>query len=408
MDLVQRAKNICLSPNTEWPVIDAEPTSPGTLISGYVLPLSAIGAVAGFVGGSIVGRSLPFVGFYRVPMVSGIVAAVFSVVMAVVAVYVMSLIVNALAPTFGGEKNSTQALKVVAYSYTPAWIAAVLLVLPVLGILAFLAGLYGLYLLYLGLPRLMKAPAEKAVAYTAVSVVCAIVVTAVLSMIGAAIVGVGMMGSPALSGSIGSTDVQVDRDSPLGKLQELGSKLEENSRQVEAAEKAGDPAAAAAAALNGLGILAGGGSRVEPVSIEVLKPFVPERFAGLSRTSSSAQKNGFAGLSVSSATATYSDGSNRSVTLEITDTGGASGLVALAGWAGGIEGEKEDDQSIERTGKVNGRLVHEKASKVGGTNEYAIVLADRFVVSADGDGVDLTELKGAVAALDLAALEATR
>src|SRR5262245_42177215 len=134
MDIVQRAKNICLTPNTEWPVIQSEQADTASLISGYVLPLAAIGAVAGFVGGSILGRSLPFVGFYRVPLVTGIGLAIFSLVMAVVGVVILALIVNALAPTFGGEQNKTQALKVVVYSYTPAWIAGVLSVLPALGV----------------------------------------------------------------------------------------------------------------------------------------------------------------------------------------------------------------------------------------------------------------------------------
>ena len=55
MNIVDRVKNICLSPNTEWPVIESEPADTGTLVTGYVIPLSAIGAVAGFIGGSIVG-----------------------------------------------------------------------------------------------------------------------------------------------------------------------------------------------------------------------------------------------------------------------------------------------------------------------------------------------------------------
>ena len=62
MAIVDRVKNICLTPNTEWPVIAEEATSAGSLITGYVAPLAAIGAVAGFIGGSIVGTSLPFVG----------------------------------------------------------------------------------------------------------------------------------------------------------------------------------------------------------------------------------------------------------------------------------------------------------------------------------------------------------
>src|SRR4029077_17776534 len=124
---------------------------------GYVLPLAAIGAVAGLIGGSLAGYTLPFAGRYRVPLTTGLATACFTIVMAVVGVFLISLIINALAPTFGAEKNSAQALKVAISSYTPAWIAGVLHVLPMLStVVLLLAGLYSLYLLYLGLPPLMK------------------------------------------------------------------------------------------------------------------------------------------------------------------------------------------------------------------------------------------------------------
>ena len=37
MALVDRVRNICLTPNTEWPVIAAEPASTGALMTGYVV-----------------------------------------------------------------------------------------------------------------------------------------------------------------------------------------------------------------------------------------------------------------------------------------------------------------------------------------------------------------------------------
>jgi hypothetical protein len=412
--LVERAKNICLTPTTEWPVIAAEPTSTGTLITGYVVPLAAIGAVAGFIGGSLIGRSLPYLGTYRVPLFSGLVLAVFVFGMAIVGVFVLSLIINALAPTFGGEQNSTQALKVAVYSYTPAWIAGVLQILPLLGILAIFGALYGLYLLYLGLPRLMKCPEDKAVPYTAVVVVCAIVLSIVITAISATIVGAGAFATGALSGGLGGAatrpsgaDVQFDKNSALGKLQELGSKLEESGKKMDAAQKRGDDKAQVAAAFEGLGTLFGGGKRVDPVEIDQLKKFVPDTFAGLAKTASSAEKTGIATLMVSKAEATYGDGAGKSVTLEISDTGGVSGLVGLASWAG-IEGEKEDDNGSEKTHKVGGRLVHEKISKRGGSNEFGLVLGDRFLVSANGRGVGVDELKAAIGGLDLATLESMK
>jgi hypothetical protein len=61
------------------------------------------------------------------------------------------------------------------------------------------------------------------------------------------------------------------------------------------------------------------------------------------------------------------------------------------------------------THKVSGRIVHEKQSKhEGGTNEYSMVLADRFIVSASGNGISLNELKAAVSNLELGKLEALK
>ena len=80
---------------------------------------------------------------------------------------IVSLIINALAPSFGGEKNSAQAMKVAGTpASTPAWVAAAFRIPPILGsLLALLGALYGLYLL-LGLPRLMKSPEDKTLGYT--------------------------------------------------------------------------------------------------------------------------------------------------------------------------------------------------------------------------------------------------
>ena len=412
MSLIDRVKNICLTPNTEWPVIAAEPSSTAGLITGYVAPLAAIGSIAGFIGGSLIGQTM-FFGTFRIPIMAGLVAAVITFVGAIVGAFVMAFIINALAPNFGGEKNSALALKVAVYSYTPALVAGVFRILPALGLLAALAAFYGLYLLYLGLQRLMKSPKDKALGYTVVVVICAIVVFVAVGAVGGMVGGAGLVGAGALSraaalpGSGSASDVQFDKNSALGKLQDLGKQLEESNKKMEAAQKSGDTNAQAAAAVEGLGTLLGGGRHVDPVALDVLKPFVPDSFAGLAKKSSNAERNGLAGLVVSKAEATYGDGGQKSVTLEVSDTGGVSGLVGLASWIG-VQGEKEDDNSSERTEKVGGRLVHEKVSKHGGTNEFGIVLGDRFVVNATGDGVDLNELKAAVTSLDLGKLEAMK
>ena len=408
MDLVTRAKNIVLTPNTEWAAIEGEPATAGGLITGYVAPLAAIGAICGFIGSALIGTTLPFTGaHFRLPIMVALISAVYTFGMALVGVFVLGLIIDALAPTFGGQKNPIQALKIAVYSYTPAWLAGVLQIVPLLSLLAIFAALYGIYLLYLGLPRLMKSPQDKALPYTGVVIVCAIVVGIITATIGTLFVGGSMAATGALSSSASSSDVQFDKNSTLGKLQEIAKQAEAASKKVDAAAKSNDPNAQAAAAMAGLGAILGGGKRVDPVAIDQLQPLVPDNFAGLPKKSSSAEKTGLAGLMMSKAEARYSDDGGKSVQLEISDTGGVSGIMALAGWAG-VEGVKEDDSGSERTHKVNGRLTHEKSSKTGGTNEYAVVLGDRFVVSARGNGVDLNALKAAVSSLDLAKLESMK
>lgn len=193
MNLIERAKKIVLQPKNEWPVIAGESTSVAELYKSYIIPLAAIGPVALFLGMSLVGVSMPLVGTVRMSLISGLSMAVVSYVMALAGVFIIALIIDALAPNFGGEKNQIQALKLSAYAYTPAWLAGVLHVIPMLGMLVLLASIYGLYLLYLGLPVLMKAPEDKSVAYTAVVVVCAIVVSLVLGAVAGMFGGMGGM-----------------------------------------------------------------------------------------------------------------------------------------------------------------------------------------------------------------------
>jgi hypothetical protein len=196
-------------------------------------------------------------------------------------------------------------------------------------------------------------------------------------------------------------------NSPLGKLESFGKAMDESAKKMEAAQKSGDPNAQVNAALEGLGTLFGGGKRVDPIDIDQLKTFVPETFGGMPKTSTSAEKTGLPGLMVSTAEARYGDG-QRTIELEVVDTGGISGLVGIAAWAG-VMGEKENDEVVERTRKEGDRLVHEKRSKrAGGTNEFGLVLGGRFVVTAKAEGVELDDLKTAVATLDLAKLESMK
>ncbi|MDR1995554.1 MAG: YIP1 family protein [Azonexus sp.] len=397
--IIERIKNILTTPKTEWQVIAAEPATVTDLYKNYIVIVAAIPAIAGFIKGSLIGHSA-FGVTVRTSIGSGLTGAVIGYALSLAMIYVMALIIDALAPTFSGEKNQIQALKTATYALTASWIANIGLLVPWLGILIVLAGVvYSIYLLYLGLPVMMKCPPEKSAGYTALSILCAIVLGWIISVAVAGITGSGMsmMGSASHSTS-GNTSF--DRDSWLGKMEEAGKKME-------AAQKSGDTDAQQKAASEMMGTVLGGGDKVEALAPDLLKPFLPETLAGLKRTSLSAERNGAMGMQISEARATYSDDSGRSLHLDITDMGSVKGLMSLAGWAG-VENSKETDQGYEKTYTQSGRLMHEEWDNQSNSGEFSIVLGERFSVKVSGDTDSINELKTAVMSLNLAGLEALK
>jgi hypothetical protein len=188
MDIVERAKKIIMTPKTEWPVIAAEEPNTTQILTGYVIPLALIPAVASLIGHGVIGASLT----------RGIGIGIISFVSTVLGVYLTAFVVDFLAPNFGSQKNFGHAMQLVAYAYTPAWVAGILNVVPALGVLASLGGLYGLYLLYLGFPHTMKTPGDKVIVYLIVTIVVVIVIYmilgAILSSIVFALLGLGALG----------------------------------------------------------------------------------------------------------------------------------------------------------------------------------------------------------------------
>lgn len=189
--IIQRARAVLVAPRTEWPVIAAEPTTVQDLYRDYIMILAAIAPVAQFVKVSILGYAWHGFRVYRLGMGTGLTAAVVQYVASLAAVYLLAIIVEALAANFGGQPNRLQALKLVGYSYTASWIAGAALILPGLAGLVGLAGaIYSIYLLYLGLPSTMKVVPERAGGYTAIIVISGLVLGWIIAVITGDITGV--------------------------------------------------------------------------------------------------------------------------------------------------------------------------------------------------------------------------
>ncbi len=161
MNIIERVKNILTTPKTEWEFINSESATPQSLLTGYILPLALVSAAGPLLW------ALVFAGIFGTSF--GFTTVIIGFVAQVVAYYVSVILVDMLAPSFGSEKDINKSAQLVAYSYTPSFIAGFLSFIPLLGSLISLAAwAYGIYIMYLGIGPLKKTPEDKKVVYLVV------------------------------------------------------------------------------------------------------------------------------------------------------------------------------------------------------------------------------------------------
>jgi hypothetical protein len=179
--MIDRIKQMILAPKKEWEVIAEENAPHAKVFMGYVLPLSLIPAAAAFIGYGLVGYSILGMHYHSVSL--GVRQAITQWIVMAGGVYLTAMVINLLAESFGAKKNFDRAFSLVAYSYTPMFVAGVFYLYPPLATLAIVAGLYGLYILYIGMQPMMQAPVEKNTGYFVVSLIATVVVSGVISAI---------------------------------------------------------------------------------------------------------------------------------------------------------------------------------------------------------------------------------
>jgi hypothetical protein len=180
MNAAWRAHAVVADPSAEWARIENEPGDAAYLLTGYVAPLALIPAIFGLIGDCVVGVEGPGARILRAPIFDGVFGAVFGYVMSCATVLVLGLLINLLAPMFGGRRDFDSAFKLAVYSFTPVWLAGIFLLAPGLRFLGLL-GFYGAYLLWRGLPRLMKSPEPRIPAFAAIVVASACVLIFVIA-----------------------------------------------------------------------------------------------------------------------------------------------------------------------------------------------------------------------------------
>ena len=191
MNIIERVKNILITPKTEWEVINGETATPQSLLIGYVLPLAIVAAAGSLLKG------LLFAGTFGLKYF--ILTAVIAFIASVISYYITVIIVDMLAPSFASEKDMGKSAQLVAYSGTPSYVGALLSFIPIVGwLIALAAWAYGVYLMYLGIGPLKKTPEDKKVVYMIVAflimIVLYFIIVAILGAILFAAMGMTAVG----------------------------------------------------------------------------------------------------------------------------------------------------------------------------------------------------------------------
>ena len=290
---------------------------------------------------------------------------VLSYALSLVQVYVIALIVDALAPTFKGEKNQIQALKLAAYAFTAAWVAGVAQIVPWIGgLLALAGGIYSIYLFYLGLPTLMKCPPDQAVP---IRPSCIIVCDRIGAVIGFAVGSITGGANPGRCSQFryrvqqGQSDRQARRPGPR-KWKRRPSRSKRRSNPAMPRRRARQSARCSGPRLRR--------DKVEALAPDRLKPFVPDtlrHFRERNWRSNAMVRWVCRCRKRTRPTAATSARCNSKSPIPAP----RKVSIALAGWAS-VEEDKETDNGYSKTYHDDDRIIHEQWDNSGRVNTRSL------------------------------------
>jgi len=370
--LIERVKALLLKPGATWDVIDSEEVDVQALYKSWIIPLAVITPLATFIGMTFVGRSILGV-TVRTPLLSGLVFAVVSFAVMLGMVYVIALIIDALAPRFGAEKNFNQAFKTSAYFPVAAWVAGVVGLLPSLAVVSVIGFLYSLYLLFVGLPKMMKPPQDKAMSYTIVTLLCAAGAWIIVSVV-----------ASSVTGGAASANMRYGANGRITTTQ-LEANVRKRDTAMERAAESGDFG-------DVLGAVLGAQTSGPTVTPDALVDIAPRRLAGLTLNGTSIEETSMPFDSVT-LTADYRRG-DKSMTVTIMNSPMLSSMQGLMGLGAGTY-NRRDGRNFERLRRDGDTLIIEEWNDEAERGVYGRTVGDTFMVNVSGHGMSLRELERA-------------
>src|SRR5687767_2624895 len=189
--------------------------------------------------------------------------------------------------------------------------------------------------------------------------------------------------------------------------EETAQRLETAAKNMDAAAKSGEANMGDAMAALGAAMgAANSGKKVETVDFRELKELLPESLPGMKRTEATGEKSAAMGMHVSTSHANYSNDQGANATVTITDIGSMTGLAGMAAYAwAATEVDRETETGYEKTTRYQKHKAIEKYDRASKSGEISVLVADRFVVAAQGNGLDINALKNAIGQVNLGKLE---
>lgn len=146
----------------------------------------------------------------------------------------------------------------------------------------------------------------------------------------------------------------------------------------------------------------------DPVDFRRLRDLLPASVAGLDQGETEGSKEGAMGYTVSKASADYSDGAEANATVTVSDMGGIQMAMMMGlAWTM-VEKDSETGTKIERTMEYEGYPAYLQFDSDGGRGSLQVLVADRFVVEANGTGLTVAQLEALVDGVGLGTLEGWR
>jgi hypothetical protein len=188
--ILSRCYGLLKNPDSEWEQIRSEQTNIPSILIGYVAPLAAIPPLCGVIGSYIFGNRYG-AEIVRPALDTALIGAVLSFVISIALIFLLGILINAVAENFDADRNEIAAQKVAAYAMTPAFLSGIFSLWPPIWWLSIIALAASAFLLYRGLPILMRTPEDRALGYASMVGVAGLVAFIILFSVTSCVAGAG-------------------------------------------------------------------------------------------------------------------------------------------------------------------------------------------------------------------------